>query len=365
MQETIYQPIEETFVPTAAKKQAINLTKFIKLLTEEENYYPGEQHNTKLMITRLRKVFYDQWGWSTEVIRGAAKIKGRYKVTMVKAGEKQSHYKSWQKNRRNKNYDFEGLVPVVVYKKDDKVYPEKAGQVPEIYANDNQEVILPSGWYCDIGHILTGVDAFNYPAPVTPLPKFVSWLYPIFPHVNSNVDFATWLGDVASVAGNYLFYQLQQKKLDNPEQKAIDEYAPGSDMLGNIDAYVIAGIYNIKATVGARFTQILSDYYTDEGIGKYYREHRCSFFCNTMGLKNWDGEKFENEKQWLKYQVKQLRIATAFYIYGDLKNLTGLGLALKTWMRLLDKQLDLKRLMEIFLQSLKAEIKEEPAVIKS
>jgi len=351
------QPVESRFIPSLKKEKALHLEKFIELLQNEENYYPGEQNNTKLMITRLRKIFYDSWGWSTEVIRGAANIEGRYEVKMVK--DSNSAPKLRVNNKRDKKYQFVGLVPVVVYRKSDREYPDRAGQVPEIYSNDNQEVILPDGLYCDIGHILTGIDACNYPAPITPLPRFLRWMYNFFPHVNSNMDFATWLGDIASTAGNFLFDELQNKTYNRKsEQEVIDEYAPGSDMLGNIDAYAISRLYNISTNWGVKVTQILSDYYGDNGIGKNYRSDRCSIFCDAIGLKSWDGKKFDNEEEWLKYQVKQLRIATAFYVYGDLDNFKGVTLALKIWLRLYEKKLAFKLLLSLFLNSLKKEIQE-------
>lgn len=351
------QSVDSRFIPSLKKERAIDLNQFIELLRDEENYYPGEQNNTKLMITRLRKIFYDSWGWSTEVIRGAATIKGRYDVKMIK--DSNAVPKLGVKNKRDKKYHFVGLVPVVVYRKDDREYPGRAGQTPEIYANDNQEVILPDSLYCDIGHILTGIDACNYPAPVTPLPGFLWWIYKLFPHVNSNMDFATWLGDIASTVGNFLFDELQNKKYNREsEQKVIDEYASGSDMLGNIDAYAISRLYNISTNWGVKVTEILSDYYGNNGIGKNYRSVRCSIFCDAMGLKGWNGNKFDNEEGWIRYQVKQLRIATAFYVYGDLDNFKGLTLALKIWLRLYEKKLAFKLLLTLFLDSLKKEIQE-------
>ena len=355
--DNLTQPIETGFVPSPGKENAISLKEFLGLLKDEEDYYPREQNNTQLMITRLRKVFYDQWGWSTQVIRGAAKIPGRYEVKMVKELGKTQSPKSYIKNKRDKNYEFIGLVPEVVYKKTDKQYPEKAGQIPEIYANDNQEVILPNDLYCDIGHILTGLDACNYPAPISPLPNFLMFLHKLLPHVNSNMDFATWLGDIASSAGNFLFDELQNRKYNRKnEQKEINEYSPGSDMLGNIDSYLISRLYNIHTNLGPRVTQIIHDYYYDNGIGEYYRQRRCLYFCKIMGLKDWNGSEFSNETKWIKYQVKQLRNATAFYVYGDLENFTGLWLALKVWLRLFEKKLNFKLLIKLFLDALKQEI---------
>ena len=73
-------------------KNVLTLTEFIKLLKEEEDYYPGEQHNTKLMITRLRKIFYDKWGWNRELVEGAAHIDTPYH------GQCRSQNGAWGRN---------------------------------------------------------------------------------------------------------------------------------------------------------------------------------------------------------------------------------------------------------------------------
>lgn len=356
---SLYQPIAELYSHTTEQvpKTIKPLEQLIALLREEEDYYPGEQYKTKLMITRLRKVFYENWGWSTQVIRGASKIPGRYEVTMIKDPNQFAQKKHSGRNQRDESYNYVGLVPVVVYSKNDKQYPERAGQVPEIYKNDNQEIILPDGYICDIGHVLSGIDAMNYPAPVTPLRGPLYWIHKLTPYVKSNVDFATWLGDIASTAGNFLFKQLHNKQIDPcAEEDEIERYSPASDMLGNIDAYVIASVYNIDDHMGARFTDMLKDYYYEPGIGNFARRHRCLIFCNNIGLYTFKDGGFSNEKQWLQRQKRELRNATAFYVYGDLQNFKGLCLALGIWLRLYERQLHLELLLSSFLQTLKNEI---------
>ncbi|HOS84674.1 MAG TPA: hypothetical protein PK199_07140 [Bacteroidales bacterium] len=358
-QYSLYQPIEELYSNTTEQTPPTikPLDHLIAQLRDEEDYYNGEQHKTKLMITRLRKIFYDNWGWSSEVIRGATNIPGRYVVTMIIDPSGFAQKKRVGRNQRDETYEYVGLIPVVVYSKNDKQYPERAGQVPDIYKNDNQEVILPEGYICDIGHILSGMDAMNYPAPVTPLRGPLYWLYKITPYVKSNVDFATWLGDLASTAGNFLFKQLQNKHIDQcAEEDEIEKYSPASDMLGNIDAYVMASVYNINDQMGARFTDMLKDYYYEPGIGNFARRHRCLIFCNNIGLYTFKDKAFSNEKQWIKAQKRELRNATAFYVYGDLQNVRGLLLALGIWLRFYDKKLQLELLLNSFLQTLKNEI---------
>ena len=67
----------------------LSLSQFLDLLREEEDYYHGEQTNTKLMITRLRKIFYDKGGWNTQLIRKAAAIEWRYDDKIIDSQRRQ------------------------------------------------------------------------------------------------------------------------------------------------------------------------------------------------------------------------------------------------------------------------------------
>lgn len=321
----IYQPLKVEFKPSENKKSALTIRSFIELLKAEEDYYPGDQNNTGLMITRLRKIFYDRYGWNKELIRGATEVEDRYDERLVSGTGDKGPYKvrtffcsclfflpfSYTVLNRRRE---------VLVRKDDKIN-HQAGTIPEIYQNENQEVILEDGLYCDIGHTLCALDAANYPAVVTPLPDFLKWAYKLLPYIEKNTDAVTWLGDISSSAGEFLFATAKNKKHleQEAQQKIIDIYAPGQDMLGAIDAYVIAETFDLKALQGLRVTDIFSDYYLDkalpnqEALGQKYRYRRIQIFCEAIGLKNWDGENFSNEKAWLKYYSKQLRNATIFY----------------------------------------------------
>lgn len=350
----LYQPIEEGFKPTPGKESAISLEKFLELLKNEEDYYKGEQHRTKLMITRLRKIFYDSYGWNTQLIRGSANIPGRYEVKLVPCGGDSSE-------KKGRGFKPSPLCREVTVKKGDWMNPN-AGTVPEIYADNNQQVILPSKLYCDMGHVIGGMDAYNYLAPVTPLPNFLMFAKRLFPLVNSNMDIVTWLGDIASSAGEFLYKRLEDKKKLTDEQMnaIIQEYAPGPDMLGDIDPYVICQLYNTKAEDGLRVSEMFSDYYSENGLGTYYRKRRNQFFAHMVGLHNWDGENFSNEKQWMKYYLKELRNNDAFYLFSRCENIKGITLALITWLGGYKHVCRDKLLLDIFLKSLKKEIKEEP-----
>ena len=231
------------------------------------------------------------------------------------------------------------------------------GQVPFIYQHDHKEVRLPSGYMCDISHVLAGVDAFNYPQIVTPLPGFLTFLAFLGPHVDSNMDVTTWLGDIASSSGDFLFRWLGNGKHPlsiEEEQKVINIDAPGSDMLGDIDSFVIAQSYDVSSSNGRRFTEIMEEYYANDEKISPYQANRFSIFCRAVGLKDWNGNSFSNEKAWLKFYKKQLRDNVAFQAFSltDQK-LRSLWLPLLIWFNCYQDVLKLELLLEIFLKQLK------------
>lgn len=353
---TLFQPIfSSNPEPSHPRSKALSLAEFLDLLRAEEDYYPGEQQNTKLMITRLRKIFYDQWGWNSELIRDAAAIKTRYVTKVLE--DKVTHSKPV---RRFKDKQYQPKHRVIVYSDHDKVYgASRAGQVPFIYKNDHEEVNLPDGYFCDIAHILAGLDAYNHPQIVTPLPKWLSFLAKIFPHVDKNTDIVTWLGDIASSAGDFLFgYFNNGKKMLSLEkqQVIINRDAPGSDMLGNIDAFVIANLYDVGSTNGQRVSDILADYY----VKNKAQANRIPIFCKAIGLSDWDGTQFSNEKKWLHAYKKELKNNICFQVFSlTNEKITSIWLPLIIWFGAYKKVLKKKLLLELFLNQLKKAMKQE------
>lgn len=362
LQRSLYQPIITRLPEPGRTTVALTLDHFLALLRAEEDYYPGEQNNTKLMITRLRKIFYDQWGWNSELIRGAKSIEDRYTVAIVEDSPQVIQTKSSLVRRRSaETQEIVSKRRIVTYKPTDRQYPDRVGKVPEIYANDNQEIVLPEGYYCDVAHVLAGLDAINYFLPVSPLPTPLLFMRKLFPSCDSNVDVVTWLGDVASAAGDFVFEYLKDKHLTEDErQNRLNIDASAADMLGDIDPYIIAELYDLSSTNGMRVSDILYDYYNGTGKSKQYRERRFSIFCNRIGLQGWNGTVFENEKKWLKHYKTQLRDAAIFCEISQMENVKGLIIATKTWFRCYEKQLDLEELLCIFLDELKKLIAQEP-----
>ena len=301
--------------------------RFILMLRAEEDYWQGEQTATNTMITRLRKIFYGDEKWDKYLIPDAKHIEGRYDCP--------AEY-------------------VVKVKKGDRLNPN-VGATPEIFSNENQNVFLPEGNYCDIGHVLAGMDCYNNFGPVTILPHLLTFLDPFVPHGESNMDISTWIGDIASVCGEIL---LKHIITDTPTftdfESATLEFAGPSDMVGNIDGYVISNLYNLKTNDGARVSDILKDYYCSNSMGNTYRQNRFTMFCSAIGLKEFNGKVFENESEWIKYNKHQLRTATAMYVFPKSKEIT-----FDVILRLYDDMLGLELLLDSFVASLKKQLKLE------
>jgi hypothetical protein len=345
----LYQPI---FVQTPEyKHDVLTLEKFVALLREEEAYYADEPHSLPLMITRLRKIFYDQWGWNSELIRGAAAIPMRYEAKVVSTASVNSrpvdHFPS--------PHDYPPKHRVVVYTDHDKVYgASRAGQTPILYQDDHQEILLPEGNYCDVAHVLAGLDAYIHPQIVTPLPPFLSFLTPLFPSVDRNTDVVTWLGEIASSAGSFLFAYFKQDNQplsEAQEQHIINTGASGSDMLGDIDAFVIAKSYDMTENSKWNVSTILMDYYAPNNP---FRANRIPIFCEAVGLKGWDGKAFNNEKEWLTYYKKQLLNNTTFQVFSlTNEKIKDILLPIRIWFGGYSNVLKLELLLTLFLDSLK------------
>ena len=148
------------------------------------------------------------------------------------------------------------------------------------------------------------------------------------------------------------------------EQKMINENAPGSDMLANVDAFVIAMHYDIDARNGKRLSEIIEDYYLGANGGTPLRNRRCRYFCEAVGLKDWNGKtaKFGNEDEWLKDYEKQLRDNICFQVNSLLipKSFASYWLPLRIWFNGYREVLKMDVLLKIWLDALKENLKKEP-----
>src|SRR5437868_2144677 len=103
-------------------EDVLTLSQFLDLLKPEEDYFEGEEENTKVMITRLRKIFYDKWGWDTMLIRNTAAIKGRYEVKIVDCESSTPPAYTLKKVKYYTNNTYTPKCRLVTYRQDDRVY---------------------------------------------------------------------------------------------------------------------------------------------------------------------------------------------------------------------------------------------------
>ena len=281
------QRIDQPIV-TPAPASAITIRSFIDLVKAEESRWPpAEQTQTALMITRLRKIFYGTRGWDRFLIPGGASISPGYTIS--------------EQETSRENLALPGPDAEIVRKRQ-VVTDAVTGLSPRIASE--QEVRLEDGSLCDVGHVFTGLDAANRPHTVV--------------GVADNKAAATWTGDIGSAVA-----EIEFKKLNSGSgsvspadaQTIINEYASPQDMLGNIDAYVMADYYNISNTAGKKVSELLGAYYLS-GVGTpdgRMREHRYSRFCSITGLTGWTGTAFGNEAAWINRWALEVGRATAFY----------------------------------------------------
>lgn len=359
-QSELVQPILSTNPEFGhCEEDVLCLSQFLFLLKEEEDYFMGDQENTGLMITRLRKIFYDKWGWNTRLIRNVASVEGRYEVNIVDCPSGNTDTK--RNIKRIKRYADNTYTPKcrqVTYRANDRVYGNtRDKEIPEIYKSDHADVRLPDGYHCDLGHVLAGLDALNNPQLVSPLPDSILFLYRYFPYANSNADVATWLGDIATSAMDFLFAYLKNggKPLDKEtEQHFININASASDMLGNIDSYAIHHFYKSQKFPRKRVSDIMQAYYSDGPMGAEFRKQRFILFTRHIGLGNWDGRNFSNEKKWLICYEGQLRSTISFMIYSVTSEpLKKYYLPYKVWKRKYEDIIKVELLLNIFLKALK------------
>jgi hypothetical protein len=297
----LYQPMQG---PAPSSAQSIK--DYITLVEAEEAQYPNSNRDTKLMLTRMRKIYYDTPGWNDTLIKGTAGINGHYAHRAV---------------AEEPPYTID--LGIVGATSGDKItvvktrYPavDSSGNIPNIF--NQQEIKLADGSYLDIGHVFAGLDAFNNFNKVGSASVIFT--------VDSNVDDCTWVGDLGSVLAELDFLTRRQRRdlTEAEQQVVINKYASAPDMLGNIDAYVIKQMFNIVS--GKKVSEILREYF----LGEYYttpipasvnaRKYRFSKFSQGVGLilTQRNPVTFSNETTWIDKYANQINNSAAQYIYAN------------------------------------------------
>ena len=228
-----------------APSSARYIKDYITLVEAEEAQYPSSNRDTKLMLTRMRKIYYDTTGWDRFFIPKAKSIAGHYSRRVEPDG-----------NPYNINLGLPGPFDDVRVAKTKSTAVNSSGNVPDIFKQ--QQVRLADGSFLDIGHVFAGLDAFNNFGRVGVVNIPIA--------IDSNVDAATWVGDLGSALAEVTFRMRYQNGVinDAQRQEEINKSAPAEDMLGNIDAYVIQQMFNLVS--GKKVSEILREYY----LGEYY-----------------------------------------------------------------------------------------------
>ena len=339
VQRQLYQPIEGQ-----APNEALHIQQFITYVEAEEEQYPQSNRNTKLMITRLRKIFYGSDLWEKYLIPGTENIKPHYPVK-----------KEQEPGTQPYRLDPNSKIPFDEFtvKKYQYTPQDSSGQTPAIAKN--QSIKLADGNYLDIGHLFAGLDAMNYINTVD--------AFPGVPVMNSNVEAVTWVGDLGSVLGEIWFHHLYDKRVpsESTKQNIINKYASVEDMLGNIDAYVLGNQFDIAASRGKKVSEILREYYLGEGTeAAEARKNRYSNFAARIGLnlQAINPVSFSNEAAWVKKYATEVSKAAALYV---LQNTEGNTISRTNVASIVarDKK-GAEELVRLFIKTLKERISAEP-----
>jgi len=338
---TVQRAVQQLATPIvgAAPATAITIRAFIDLVRGEEARWPvAEQTQTALMITRIRKIFYGTEGWDTHLIPGAAATPSGYNISEEETGRE--------------NLSLDGPDADIVRKR--QVTTDGAGHTPAIASQ--QEVKLEDGTFCDVGHVFAGLDAANHPSAVS-APLGIAT-------VSSNLAATTWVGDLGSVAGEVMFDGFNSGSMAVPgatAQAEVDEYAPPQDLLGNIDAYVMADQYDTSDSAGVKVSDLLARYYLGAAASSDGRArlHRYSRYAGLVGLTGWSGSAFSNEAAWLDTWAPQVGAAAALYIGANTAGFFAMPGRLGTIVGIQNAPI-VRQVLRAYLADLKARVAAEP-----
>lgn len=282
-----------------AGTRSIPLAGFIAVIRAVEGKFPEpEQVNTRLMITRLRKLFYGTPGWDEHLIPGAKPVPPVYPVREVETGRR--------------DWAVDGAPDALEYVDTraelDVEAPDGSAEAKLKDPASVQQVLLPGGDFADLGHVLAGLDALNYPGAVSaPAGTFA---------LSRNVDAVTWLGDLGSVLAEAVFQRARLgRALTAAELQAqVDQMAPAQDMLGNADAYAIgtADASAISSTAGKKVSDLLLEYYEPQPGPA--RARRFTVFAAQIGLGTLQAGSFTGEAEWLARYETETGNAAALYV---------------------------------------------------
>jgi hypothetical protein len=303
------------------------LSNFLKLIQDEENLYSLDKRNTKRMITRLRKVFYNTNGWNNTLIPGTGNVSIRYEQKEKNTGNNRIYYLPTVFGSSNRVNEQDLITYVIDSQSNQEV-------IPQLFLS--QEIKLPDGTFIDMGHVLAALDARNHLSPVPVyLPPWAG-LPGAGLRVENNVFNVTWIGDLGSIVAKVIFETMRHggRQLSQGEvQEIIDAYADPQDLLGDIDGVVIGNLYanEIASSNGFRVSEILSQYYLDDPLSP--RSQRFIHFAEIVGLTGWSAstKTFANEQSWLDQYQSQIAHSAAQYVAAATRDEDYIGGLVFNW----------------------------------
>jgi len=203
----------------------------IRLVTRVEAAYPSD--NWQGITTRIRKSYYDDALWNQLIVRRAG------------YGTVNSPPLSMP--------DFKALGTV----------------------KDHPEIRLPSGDVVDMGHVLTGMDASNFPE--------TNWKFSL-----AGIEGppgATWSGDVGSALAEWDIHAGSHR---DRRQEYYERFASRDDMLGDVDGIALAAQPAAPGAGGDRLSSRLRAYYLPASGGTAGVSRRFTKFAQASGFA-WTG----------------------------------------------------------------------------
>jgi hypothetical protein len=315
------------------------------LRAEEAKYPLSEQENTKLMTTRLRKIFYGSPNYDKYLIKGVSAIKPPYTI-------REMAVPNFDKNFKTPLGLTVRVIDTVAIPADSSETGASLRENPYL----SQEIQLSEKMVIDIGHIFCGVDAAFHPNSITP-PKVLGMNITRI-KLDNNQHGTTWIGDLGSVVAEVYFAERRQKrKLNLAEQQQIaDVLSSPADNLGNVASYTVAQFFSKENN--RKISDLLEKLYLSDKLEeKELRKNQYLLFAKAIGLE-WDGTNFVNQAKMLHYYSDQVNDAAAFY-YAISAKRGGKWNVIKALPSILklSKTAYAKLVVEAFFDALKKEIK--------
>jgi hypothetical protein len=372
-------PASRAFTDSQNVKKSLpvrNIKRFIELVElEEKSDLKYGKSNPHAMVSRLRRIFYNTYAWNSLIIANT--------------------------DRYGDIYQREGAPYGISNETGERFTPEIFA-AQEVHLGDDKFT------YIDMGHVFTALDAINNPNPVPVNGALYGLEYFVPYKVDSNIDNATWVGDIGGVIAEWARKAFTRTlpsdgaiaTLSLEEAQALlNDDAEPQDLLGDIDGLVIGSFYSSRIAPGIGISDILRNYYLEStdlidglpqnflinGLPQNYRDTRFSTFAYAVGLgslsngrftggehfynyqKSWFSGKarFDGEEDWINYYATQVANSAAQILAGDalsaLKSGGVMGTGTVTNLPQLAKTASLqiepaKVLLRTFLKTLKIHI---------